>query len=167
MVDVNPAHQQLLNRMEMNNPKKQAYFFEHGNVYRVRITEKDGTQGTKNMDECLEYQSLCYMHIPKRNLSVLDDDLGDSFWITPIGFAKKMHLGWPSKGEVQIFNHFPGEEVLHKEKKQYKNRKVFEIARRTPYQIYVRFKQQCMGIGAAFEKGKGMTWNECHPENDR
>ncbi len=121
MVDVNPAHFRFSNKMEKTNPKCQAFYFEQGNLYRVRMEDK------------LEYQSLCYIHIPKRKLKILDDELGDAFRITPYGYIKKKNLGWPTKDELHVMNPFHGDDVDKREKRKYYFNKAIEIAKRNPY----------------------------------
>ncbi|MDY4836174.1 MAG: DUF6625 family protein [Lachnospiraceae bacterium] len=128
---------QLRSRLGAFNPAHQAFYWENGELYRVKC----------DAGEVL-FQKQAYIHLQKRKL-IVDINKGNienSFWITPFGFETKKYLGKPTPEDIDKYNHYEGEYELKKQDIQYKFKKILAILKRTPFQIYVRLKQEKFGI---------------------
>ena len=148
-IESESKYTQLRSRMESTNPDHQAYYWEKGNLYRVKSEE--GKVG---------YQRIVYIHLQKRKLEMLDENLVDSdaFWITPRGFCTKDFIGLPNTEQIDAHNPYEGIEALQEQEQAYKKSKIKQIIRRSPFQIYVRLKQQRAGINAGDGVRGEMEW---------
>lgn len=129
-------HRQLRSRFEANNPDYQAFYWEKGELFRVKL--EDGE---------ISYQLLPYIHLQKRKIAACSLN-EDSFWITPDGYKEKFYPGNPTKEDVIKYNPYPGIEHMKTEIKQYKRKKLMELLKKTPLQIVVRIRQEIAGINA-------------------
>ena len=144
---------QLRSRLDASNPDYQAYYWENGELIRVKV--EDG--------ERLYYQKYPYIHLQKRKIhvdAVLRTDI-KSFWVSPDGFHKKDYFGTPHIEDVNKYNPFQGEAILQKESADYKKNKIIQILKRSPYQIYVRVVQERHGINKYQHVFEGKSWTEC------
>ena len=148
-IDIESKYTQLRSRMDKCNPENQAFYWENGNLYRV-----------KEENENLYYQEIMYLHLQKRKISILDSEVieGDSFWITPDGFTKKKRSGLPNKEEIRESNPDMGQDIRQREENAYRKSKLIEIFKRSPFQIYVRVCQQIAGINARDRAGEEFEW---------
>lgn len=137
-IETESKYHQLRSRLDKINPDKQLYYWENGNLYRTKY------DNGKNY-----YQELVYIHLQKRKLcSSINGNIKDvkSFWITPNGFVEKVQLGVPTLKDYDKYNKDDGQSIREKEEKIYKKNKIKDILKRTPYQVYVRIRQQFAGI---------------------
>lgn len=136
-IEADAKYTQITSRFEKKNPENQAYYWEKGHLYRVKIDKED-----------VFYQEIVYIHLQKRKIEILENTVVDSnsFWITPQGYAIKTYLGKPAVGDIRLMNPFLGVKAMQLEKKAYRRRKIREILRRKPFQIYVRLIQSIAGI---------------------
>lgn len=150
-IETESKYWQLRSRMDRMNPKNQAYFWEKGHLYRNTIIENE-----------VYYQEIAYIHLQKRKLKLLDSDVADSqaFWIMPDGFRSKEYMGEPRKSDVYNTNPDMGESARKKEEKRYRKNKAIIILKRSPYQIYVRIRQQLAGINAGDGRGNELPWKK-------
>ena len=148
-IESESKYSQLRSRMESSNPDHQAYYWENGNLYRV-----------KSEDDKISYQQIAYIHLQKRKLEILDERVveSDAFWITPRGFRAKDFIGLPNAKQIDAHNPYEGTVALRKQEQDYKKAKIKQIIRRSPYQIYVRLKQQRAGINAGDGARGVMEW---------
>lgn len=148
-VDADSRYSQLISRMDKTNPKYQVYYWDKGDLYRAKY--EDG--------KCA-YQKLGYIHLQKRSLEFLDDDVinADEFWIEPNGFATKKSKGLPNEEEICSHNSYMGEVQLKEEAKAYKRKKMKEIINRGVYGVYVRIMQQFASINDKDGKGENVKW---------
>lgn len=132
-IETEIKYRQLRSRLDKINPDDQAYYWEKGNLYRVKAENGQ-----------VLYQKQAYIHLQKRKIAIdtRAGAIGDAFWITPIGFENKPYLGKPQIEDVKRTNSYEGTRVLRHQSLEYKIRKVITILRRTPYQIYVRLVQE-------------------------
>ena len=152
-IETESKYKQLRSRMEKSNPEYQAYYWEEGNLYRVKA-ERDQ----------VFYQELTYIHLQKRKLSLIDPTVvnSEAFWITPTGYTSKIMMGFPSVDDVKRNNPYEGSEVLSSQATAYKKQKIAQLIKRTPFQIYVRIMQQKAGINAGDGVRPEMGWNVCN-----
>ncbi|SFH62511.1 hypothetical protein SAMN05216405_4614 [Lachnospiraceae bacterium NLAE-zl-G231] len=150
-IDTESKYTQLRSRMECSNPNNQAFFWEKGHLYRV-----------KEENKTCYYQEIAYMHLQKRKLTILDERVmsSESFWVMPKGFKTKDYFGWPNKEDILKYNPDLGEKVRIKEEWDYKKAKFISILKRNPFQIYVRFRQELVGINAGDGVRKEMEWTK-------
>jgi len=136
-IEADAKYTQITSRFEKNNPSYQAYYWEKGHLYRVKIDKGDSY-----------YQEVSYIHLQKRKIEILDSAVTqiDSFWIKPQGFASKTYTGKPTEVDIKSTNPFLGVRNMQLEKKTYRKRKIRELLRRNPFQIYVRLVQGFAGI---------------------
>lgn len=148
-IETEIKYTQLISRLDVSNPNKQLFYWEKGKLYRAKL--KNGE---------IYYQEIAYMHLQKRKLTILNDRVitGDAFWIVPQGFAPKDYLGKPCIDSFDKYNHDDGVEVRAKEERTYKRNKIKAILKRTPFQIYVRIKQQFAGINSDDGSRKELPW---------
>jgi len=148
-IETESKYTQLRSRMDVINPDKQLFYWEKGILYRAKI--ENGER---------HYQEIAYIHLQKRELMILDEGVitSDSFWITPHGFVSKFYLGKPHFEDFDKYNPDDGVEVREKEEKAYKKSKIKTILKRTPFQIYVRIKQQLAGINSGDGSRKELPW---------
>lgn len=142
-------YSQLRSMLDCTNPKNQAFYWEKGELFRVK----------KKEEETL-YQKIAYIHLQKRKLDI-DQSGGkieDSFWIKPTGFERKEYYGVPR--DKDIIDKNPYNESYLRESSHYRKNKVCSILRRKPYQIYVRVKQQIGGINREHGKMKEYVWEK-------
>lgn len=151
-IETGSKYRQLRSRMEVSNPAHQGYYWEQGKLYRVK------TEGGS-----VYYQNIAYIHLQKRKIDLLDETVGncDSFWITPTGYLTKPYLGFPTCEDVDRNNPYEGEETLQAQDKTYKLVKMYQMLHRTPFQLYVRLRQQQSGINAGDGKRNEMNWEKC------
>lgn len=148
-IESESKYTQLRSRMESTNPDHQAYYWEKGNLYRVKSEEGK-----------VSYQQVVYIHLQKRKLEILDENVIESnaFWITPSGFSTKDFTGLPNAEQIDIHNPYEGTDSLKKQEQAYKKAKIKQIIKRNPYQIYVRLMQQKAGINAGDGVRGEMEW---------
>ena len=148
-IETEIKYKQLRSRLDSSNPDHQAYYWEKGDLIRVK-TEND----------TVFFQEIPYIHLQKRKIKLLDDTVidSDSFWITPGGYRTKINKGLPSVSEIDKANPYEGERALVRQEKEYKKMKICQILRRTPFQIYVRLKQQKAGINSGDGARSEMEW---------
>lgn len=148
-IETESKYNQLRSRMDRVNPDYQAYYWENGNLFRV-----------KSENGRVYYQEIAYIHLQKRKLELLDESVvsSDSFWITPSGYVTKCYKGIPTIQDINTYNPYYGEEKMRRQAADYKKRKILEIIKRTPFQIYVRLKQQRAGINAADGTRDELGW---------
>ena len=148
-IETESKYTQLRSRMESTNPDHQAYYWENGNLYRVKHEENN-----------VRYQKIVYIHLQKRKLELLDENVVESnaFWITPKGFCTKAFIGLPNAEQIDAYNPFEGKAALEKQEQAYKKAKIKQIMKRNPYQIYVRLKQQMAGINDGDGARGEMEW---------
>ena len=151
-VEADTKYTQIRSRTEKINPDEQAYFWEDGSLFRVKVEQ----------DVCF-HQEFAYIHLQKRRNDILDGDVVDekSFWITPYGFRTKRTTGFPIRKEILKFNPFPGRQVMQSEAREYKRRKIISILKRNPYQIYVRVRQEFAGINRGDANQEEFEWIKC------
>lgn len=138
-IETESKYNQLRSRMDINNPNIQGFFWEKGELIRVKCE-----------NERLFYQKKAYIHLQKRKLFLLDKKVIDSksFWITPKGFISKTKEGYPALADIKEYNHFDGLVIMRKEEADYKKEKIRNICSRNIFQIFVRIVQQKAGINA-------------------
>ena len=148
-IETESKYKQLRSRLEMHNPNFQAFYWEDGCLYRVKAE-----------DDEIFYQEIAYIHLQKRKIEMLDNDVvsSDSFWITPKGYKTKYYKGIPSVNDIKEFNPYEGEDILNKQASEYKKMKLIQILKRNPFQIYVRIMQQKAGINAGDGTRTEMQW---------
>lgn len=136
-VDADVKHKQLRSVMDAKNPDLQCFYWEKGNLYRVKLENQKKY-----------FEELAYIHLQKRPIKVKDslDKLRQSFWIVPDGFECKDYFGSPSERDIKIKNPYLGQTQMQEESKSYRFRKIKDIMKRTPFQIYVRLVQARNGI---------------------
>lgn len=138
---------QLRSRMDKINPKYQAFYWENGDLYRVK---------TENNQ--IYYQKIAYIHLQKRKIIVNEEDgmIENSFWIGPSGYTKKKYIGKPTIEDIKNKN--PYIDNMKKENKQYYLNKIITILKRNPFQIYVRIRQQLAGINSVHGTLEERKW---------
>lgn len=136
-IDAEIGYHQLRSRLERTNPDWQAYYWEQGNLYRVKLENGQ-----------VSYQKQAYIHLQKRKIevSLAGGNIGEPFWITPTGYENKKYLGKPTPEDVKRTNPYEGEKALRRQNLSYKFKKIIAIMKRSPYQIYVRVVQARYGI---------------------
>ncbi|MFA9464605.1 MAG: DUF6625 family protein [Velocimicrobium sp.] len=136
-IDTEIRFRQLRSRLDKINPNTQAYYWEKGYLFRVKVDENQ-----------VFYQEQAYIHLQKREIQIISKlgEIDDSFWITPNGFEKKTYYGKPKVEDIIAMNPFLGKNEMKKENMKYNINKIFNILSRKPYQIYVRIIQQRSGI---------------------
>lgn len=142
-IETESKYSQLRSRMEKTNPDLQAFYWENGELFRVKAD-----------NDVIWYQKIAYIHLQKRKIKVVGE-IGDSFWICPWGYEPKEHYGVPCLKEIAENNPLCNPVDLKKQDKEYKKKKIIELLKRNPFQIYVRMRQQFAGINAndgAFEE---------------
>lgn len=145
-VDADTSHVQLTSVLDKKNPENQAFYWEKGKLFRVKIDKGN-----------IYFVELTYIHLQKRPI-ILKDSLSDlkiSFWIEPDGFEKKKKLGLPMPEEIKSKNPFLGYKMMNVERKRYKRKKIKQLLKRNTFQIYVRIIQEKNGIN----KNKGSIEN--------
>lgn len=149
-IESESKYMQLRSRMESANPNHQAYYWENGNLIRAKYEAGQ-----------IYYQKIAYIHLQKRKLDLLDKNVinSNSFWITPKGFTSKDYSGLPCPEDIDNFNPFEGEKQLQLQEKAYRRMKMKQIIKRTPFQIYVRLKQERAGINAGDGAYEEMKWH--------
>ncbi len=150
-IETESKFMQLRSRLEQNNPDIQGYYWENGDLVRVKVQDKH-----------LFYQKIAYIHLQKREIGILDKNVCTSnrFWVTPKGYAVKQNPGIPQIQEVEPYNPFEGIQELDKQARKYKMMKIKQILKRTPFQIYVRIRQQKAGINSGDGSREEMKWKE-------
>ena len=148
-VEADSRYSQLRSRMERTNPNIQAYYWEDGKLYRVKYENK-----------YIWYQNLAYIHLQKRKIHILDENVAqsNSFWITPQGFISKEKKGMPSIDDICKYNPYLGKDILEIEEKQYKKLKINSLLNRSLFQVYVRVRQQLAGINAGDGASEEREW---------
>lgn len=150
-IETEIKYKQLRSRLEKSNPKWQAFYWNKGGLYRLKIE-----------NECIYRQEIAYMHLQKRKL-VIDDSYGNidnAFWITPTGFCRLNYETDISEQNIKRVNPYEGNFRLKIQDIAYKVRKVKEILKRNPYQIYVRLKQEKNGINGVQGTLEGIEWEK-------
>lgn len=150
-IETESKYHQLRSRLDRNNPEEQLFYWENGELFR---TKKEG-----NGDF---YQKLAYIHLQKRKLTLKIDNIQDvhSFWITPDGFVNKTFIGKPDLKDYDLYNHNDGQKKREEEEQEYKKRKILDILKRKPYQIYVRVRQQAAGINKNDGSREDRRWEK-------
>ncbi len=151
-VETESKYTQLRSRLEKSNPDNQCFYWENGKIFRVK--EENGTRS---------FQELAYIHLQKRKLNMLDNEVAESsgIWISPNGFSSKDYEGWPLSGDIICKNPCSDTKERKREEHIYKMKRIVTILKRNPYQIYVRVKQQRAGINAGDASREEMTWRAC------
>lgn len=136
-VDADVRHEQLVSILDKNNPDNQCFYWENGELYRVKDDGYD-----------MKYQNLTYIHLQKRPIKLKSNikNLKRAFWITPTGYEEKNYMGKPNLKDVKLKNPFLGKKRMERESRHYNWKKIKEILKRNPYQIYVRLVQAKNGI---------------------
>lgn len=131
-VDADVKYKQLRSVMDIENPDLQCFYWEKGQLYRVKL-EKKGKF----------FENLAYIHLQKRPIEVKDSigKMRESFWILPDGFESKDYLGLPTEMDIKSKNPYLGQTYMKQEAKEYRIKKIKDIIKRTPFQIYVRLVQ--------------------------
>ena len=140
---------QLRSRMEKTNPNYQAFYWENGKLFRVKETEG-----------VVSYQELAYIHLQKRKLKLLDENVikCNTFWITPAGYLSKDYVGIPTINDIRRINPYEGRDMLELQAAQYKRLKIKQLMKRNLFQLYVRVRQQHAGINSGDGKREEMEW---------
>ena len=148
-VDADSKYTQLRSRMDRKNPDYQVFYWENGTLYRVKYE-----------DEKFFYQKIVYIHLQKRKIEILDNDVigAQAFWIEPEGFRTKKYIGLPEADDILKHNSFQGEKYLKKESFLYNIRNMKELFGRGFYSIYVRIKQQKAGINDKDRREDSVQW---------
>lgn len=150
-VEADARFRQLRCRTLMDNPPHQAFYWENGELYRVKAENGQ-----------VFYQKMAYIHLQKRKIAILDDECirADRFFITPEGFAVKENPGAPAEAEIEAHNPYLGEEKMSQELSRYKKQKLLALCKRGPYGVYVRIRQQQAGINAGDGAVKEEVWEK-------
>lgn len=150
-VDVDTSHVQLTSVLDKKNPENQAFYWEKGKLFRVKLD--------RNRKYFVE---ISYIHLQKRPILLKNslEELKTSFWIEPNGFEKKEKLGLPSSEEIKSKNPFLGNKTMNIESKEYKKKKIKQILKRNPFQIYVRVVQAMNRINRNKGSVKNEKWKE-------
>ena len=148
-IETESKYYQLRSRMEKSNPDNQAFYWENGKLFR-----------TKESNGQVFLQELTYIHLQKRKLSLLDDNVAQSssFWITPTGYLSKNYIGLPSVIDIKTINPYEGNKRLEKQAAEYRRLKIKQLLKRNSFQLYVRVRQQLAGINAGDGKRNEMEW---------
>lgn len=141
---------QLRSFYDSNNPSFQAFYWDQGELYRVKY---EGGE--------IRYQKYAYIHLQKRKYGLLDspEHLKERFWITPRGFKKMLSVP-PSAPDVIEINPPVDKNMLKKENLVYCKRKLREILSRNVFQIYVRARQEIDGINRYTQGSKEQKWEK-------
>lgn len=136
-IETEIKYRQLRSRLDRINPDDQAYYWEKGDLYRVKAENGQ-----------VLYQKQAYIHLQKRKVTIdaRAGVIGDAFWITPTGFENKPYPGEPQIVDIKRTNPYEGEQALKQQGRNYKIKRFLTILRRPPYQIYVRLVQEKYGI---------------------
>lgn len=136
-VDADVRYSQLRSVMDRSNPNNQCFYWEKGKLFRVKSENKK-----------VSIQQLSYIHLQKRPIKLKSSvkELCLSFWIEPDGLESKEYLGVPKPEDVSAKNPYIGQEKMKKEFYKYTLKKIWQIIKRNPYQIYVRIVQARNGI---------------------
>lgn len=150
-IDADSRYRQLRSRLSSVNPDIQGYYWENGELYRVKVENDE-----------MYYQTIAYIHLQKRTIDSIIKNVNEvnCFWITPNGFIEKNKIGKPDLDEVTRYNPYEGNVILKNENEQYKRNKLIELLKRTPFQIYVRIRQQIVGINNNDNKGEDLEWQK-------
>ena len=148
-IEAEIKYHQLRSRLDKTNPDYQAYYWEKGNLFRVKLE-----------NDQIYYQKQAYIHLQKRKIEIdlSKGAIGDSFWITPEGYVNKPYLGQPSPEDIMKTNPYEGKKALRYQSLQYMNKKIISILKRTPYQIYVRLVQAKYGINGKVGSLEERPW---------
>ncbi|QIM47010.1 hypothetical protein GPZ88_08180 [Streptococcus ruminicola] len=133
-IDADTKYRQLTSRSAKNNPKNQAYYWEEGNLYRCKAENNE-----------VFYQKIAYIHMQKRKINKFNISK-DSFWICPEGYIDKSYIGKPLINDLLKTNPYDGEVSRNFMVRKYKVRKIKELLSRSLFQIFVRVKQEMVGI---------------------
>lgn len=143
-------YHQLRSRLDDVNPDRQCFYWEKGELYRVKC------------ENGLQYQKYCYIHLQKRNIKILDnyDEYEDSFWITPDGFIRKNYYGFCKVEDIDKYNTFEGLDELKRQEVQYRKKKIIDILKRNFLQVFIRIKQGLNGINSGDGSRREMKWEK-------
>lgn len=148
-IDADSRYTQLRSRMDKYNPNNQAFYWEDGQLIRVKVD-----------NDLIYSQKVAYMHLQKRKIEILDQYVEDSssFWITPRGYLTKEYMGCPKIEDIKNKNPYEGEAALTRQYKDYRKKKIMQILRRNPFQIYVRLVQEKSGINVGDGNNEDIEW---------
>lgn len=135
-VDADSRFYQITSRSVKFNPKRQAYYWENGNLYRCKIENNN-----------IFYQKIAYIHMQKRKINRVNTSK-DSFWVCPDGYINKDYTGKPVMDDLLKMNPYDGDSERKLMLKKYKIKKLKELLSRNLFQIFVRVKQELVGINA-------------------
>lgn len=150
-VDADVKYSQLRSVLDKVNPVNQCFYWENGDLFRVRLNNK-----------VPEYTEIAYIHLQKRPILLKSplNKMDKSFWITPNGYEVKKYLGQPNVKDIKTRNPYIGKLSMNKERKKYFVKKIYQILRRNPFQIYVRFVQARNGINRNQGTLSKIIWKE-------